>query len=396
MSLIYKSFNFKKISTFSVLAVLLVCLVIFFAIWNSKTRLKVLFIDIPEPVQNSLTAQVSQLSKRKPVFKTFKGDLTSLKKSVKKSDIVFSYNGNAAEEVGNFAKEIPNSILQTVPENFLNGKRNSYPILLDHYGIFYYDKVRQAASIQYATGFSEFESYLKKVKTYAEIPLFVSGGRDSNLLAFVGAVIEGVFGSDSYLTFVDSLKNYKNMEDFLKIELSSGKTVKDAFDIILDFERKGYLHSAWLGAMPEELKNYTLDSRFAIAFTSLLNFRTLGSVLGQGFSMDRMPVLHTNLNHGLIAPAIQIFCTSDKKIAWQTVFAFSGIDVQNNISDTTMLALASAFAASYDKQADDVRFLAASCSAGPLCEPLVAAFELDEKRGKSFCKDLRSYFKNFY
>ena len=383
----------KKLAIFFGLIAVVLCLVFCLVVWNKKTKLSVLFVDIQEPVKSAFTTQLSQISKRKPVFNVFKGDIASLKNASKKADLIFAYNGQAASEISEFAKEIPGYILQTVPENFLNDKKNACPILLDHYGVFYYEKARRDAHIQYATSFTEFQSYLEDVKPYVEIPLFVPGGSDSRLLAFVGAVTEGVFGSDAYANFVNALKNYKGIDDLLKTKISSDKTVKDAFDIILDFERNGYLHSTWLGVMPHELKNYTLDSRFAIAFVSLSDYRMLDAVLGQEFSMDRMQVLDTKVKHGIIAPVIQVFCTSEKKIALDAVAALSEIEVLNDISDATKLALASAFAPSYDKQSDDVRFLAASCYSGPISDPLIAAFELDEKRGKSFCTDLRTYLK---
>lgn len=391
----FRSMNLKtkKIVLLSVCLAVVLCVVTFFAVWNYKTRLSVLFVNMPESVQTALTAQVLDIAKRPPVFKTFKGDSADLNKSAKKMDLVFAYNGQAGYNLKNFAKKLPSALIQTVPDSFFNAGQNAYPILLDHYGIFYYNRVRQGAKLKYPATYTEFEAYLKKIKSVVEIPLFVAGGSDSRLLAFVGAIVEGAFGSDAYFNFINALKSYKTMDELLTVNLSSEKTVKDAFDILLDFERKGYLHTAWLGAKAGELKTYALDARFGIAFASLLDFRALGSMMGQGYSMDRMPVLNTRVKHGMIAPLIQIFCTSDKKVAMETVTSFSMVQVQNKISDTTMLALASAFAPSYDKEADDVRFLAASCAAGPLSDPLVAAFELDENRGKSFCRDLRSYLR---
>ena len=185
------------------------------------------------------------------------------------------------------------------------------------------------------------------------------------------------------------------MENLLQVKISSDKTVKDAFGIIIDFQKKAYLHPAWLGATIEDFKNYALDSRFSVAFASLSDFRTLGSALGQGFSMDRMPILDAKTRHGIIAPVIQGFCLSEKKEAMELLEFFSEIDVETELSNSTMLAPASAFASSCDKEADDVRFLASACPAGPLCDPLTAVFESDYKRGNSFCRDLRFYFKSF-
>ena len=225
--------------------------------------------------------------------------------------------------------------------------------------------------------------------------MFVSGGDDLRLLAFVGTVTESVFGQEAYTEFLNALKNYSTMENLLQVKISSDKTVKDVFGIIIDFQKKAYLHPAWLGATIEDFKNYALDSRFSVAFASLSDFRTLGSALGQGFSMDRMPILDAKTRHGIIAPVIQGFCLSEKKEAMELLAFFSEIDEEAALSNSTMLAPASAFAPSCDKEADDVRFLASACPAGPLCDPFTAVFESDYKRGNSFCRDLRFYFKSF-
>ncbi len=383
----------RKIIFFSVCLAAVLTLVVSLAVWNGRSRITVAFVNIPDKVQESLSSQILERTKRRPVYKTFSSDLFDAGKISKKADIVFSYNGGFAEELSAFAREIPSSVLQAVPENFIQTK-TALPVLLDHHGIFYYNSAMRKASARYASDFSTFEAYLQKTKPFVEFPLYVSGGSDKMLLGFVGAVAEGVYGSGAYAEFLNALKDYSTMENLLAYPISEEKTVKDVFDIVSDFQNKGYLHTAWLVATVSDFKNCTLDSRFSVAFAALSDFRSLGSSLGQGFSMDRMPVKDASVKHGIIAPVIQVFCTSKKKAAAEVVSVFSQIDVQKNLADGTELALASAIAPSFDKEADDVRFLAASCGSGPLSDPLAAAFDLDEKRGKSFCRDLRLYLGN--
>lgn len=386
---IVKTLFFSSISILTVLIILIV-----FIARNRSSGLNVVFVNIPNSVSDGISAQILRKTERPPVFKTLSSDGLDIQKLSKRTDIIFSYNGEFGTEISAFAKEIPSSILQTVPENFLQ-TQNALPILLEHYGIFYYNSAKQKASASYAFDFSEFELYLQKTKNVTEFPLFVSGGDDLRLLAFVGTLTESVFGQEAYTEFLNALKNYSTMENLLQVKISSDKTVKDAFGIIIDFQKKAYLHPAWLGATIEDFKNYALDSRFSVAFASLSDFRTLGSALGQGFSMDRMPILDAKTRHGIIAPVIQGFCLSEKKEAMELLEFFSEIDVETELSNSTMLAPASAFASSCDKEADDVRFLASACPAGPLCDPFTAVFESDYKRGNSFCRDLRFYFKSF-
>lgn len=384
--------KYKKFLFFLLPAALMLAIA-FFAL-NRKSRLTVVFVDIPNFISEPVCKRISQRAKRPPVFRSLSADV-NVQKLSKRADIIFSYNGEFGTEISAFAKEIPSSILQTVPENFLQ-TQNALPILLEHYGIFYYNSAKQKASASYAFDFSEFELYLQKTKSVTEFPLFVSGGNDLRLLAFVGTVTESVFGQEAYTEFLNALKNYSTMENLLQVKISSDKTVKDVFGIIIDFQKKAYLHPAWLGATIEDFKNYALDSRFSVAFASLSDFRSLGSALGQGFSMDRMPILDAKTRHGIIAPVIQGFCLSEKKEAMELLAFFSEIDEDAALSNSTMLAPASAFASSCDKEADDVRFLASACPAGPLCDPLTvtAVFESDYKRGNSFCRDLRFYFKS--
>ena len=383
--------KYKKFLFFLLPAALMLAIA-FFAL-NRKSRLTVVFVDIPNFISEPVCKRISQRAKRPPVFRSLSADV-NVQKLSKRADIIFSYNGEFGTEISAFAKEIPSSILQTVPENFLQ-TQNALPILLEHYGIFYCNNARQKASARYASDFYDFELYLQKTKSVMDFPLFVSGGDDLRLLAFVGAVTESVFGHEAYTELLKALKNYGTMENLLQVKISSDKTVKDVFGIIIDFQKKAYLHPAWLGATIEDFKNYALDSRFSVAFASLSDFRTLGSALGQGFSMDRMPILDAKTRHGIIAPVIQGFCLSEKKEAMELLAFLSEIDEEAALSNSTMLAPASAFAPSCDKEADDVRFLASACPAGPLCDPLTAVFDTDNGLGAAFCRDVRFYFKNF-
>lgn len=377
----------------SLLLTVALIIIISFVVWSRKSKLTVTFVNIPDSIKESISTQIVQRSTRPLVFKTLSSDRLNAQKLSKKADMVFSYNGSFGTEISRFAKEIPVSLFQMVPENFLYTS-TALPILLEHYGIFYHDSIKQKASAAYASNFEEFELYLQKTKSVTEFPLFVSGGDDARLLAFIGALTESIFGQEAYIELLNALKNYTTIEELLPIPLSSDKTVKDVFDIIINFQKKAYLHPAWLGASIEDLQNYALDTRFSIAFAPLSDFRALGSSLGQDFSMDRLPVLDVKLRHGILAPVIQGCCLSEKKEAMELLGAFSTADVQQELSNQTMLAPASAFASSCDKEADDVRFLAVSCSAGALSDPWAGAFDLDNRRGKSFCADIRFYLKN--
>ena len=227
----------KSLFLSSIFVLTVLILVIAFAARNRSSKLNVVFVNIPDFVREGISAQILRKTERPPVFKTLSSDSLDIQKLAKRTDIIFSYNGEFGTEISAFAKEIPSSILQTVPENFLQ-TQNALPILLDHYGIFYYNSAKQKASASYAFDFPEFELYLQKTKSVTEFPLFVSGGNDLRLLAFVGTLTESVFGQEAYTEFLNALKNYSTMENLLQVKISSDKTVKTLSALLLTFRKK--------------------------------------------------------------------------------------------------------------------------------------------------------------
>ena len=68
-------------------------------------------------------------------------------------------------------------------------------------------------------------------------------------------------------------------------------------------------------------------------------------------------------------------------------------DAQADFSNLTNLAPVHYRAQAYDRQADDVRFWAASCAGGAVPDIYLAAFQLRTEDLKKLCDEIRMYVR---
>ena len=75
------------------------------------------------------------------------------------------------------------------------------------------------------------------------------------------------------------------------------------------------------------------------------------------------------------------------------VEAFFTEDAQTELSNLTNLAPVHYRAQAYDRQADDVRYWAASCAGGAMPDIYLAVYQRKSEELKKICEEIREYIK---
>jgi hypothetical protein len=84
---------------------------------------------------------------------------------------------------------------------------------------------------------------------------------------------------------------------------------------------------------------------------------------------------------------------SDNSNAKRYIANFFTEETQTEFSDKTNLAPVHSRAQAYDRQADDVRFWAASCAGGAVPDLYLAAYQRRPEELKKLCGEVRSYVR---
>ena len=89
------------------------------------------------------------------------------------------------------------------------------------------------------------------------------------------------------------------------------------------------------------------------------------------------------------------FCLSVKKakFPWNIELILVTETSQKDLSMLSKLGPVSSRSQAYDRQADDVRFLAASCKDGPLPALGDAVFQTNQEAAHKFAEEIRTYLR---
>ena len=95
----------------------------------------------------------------------------------------------------------------------------------------------------------------------------------------------------------------------------------------------------------------------------------------------------------MIAPAVSAMLLSDNSICKRYIAELFTEDTQTEFSDKSCLAPVHYRAQAYDRQADDVRFWAASCAGGAQPDLYLAVYQRKPEDLKKICDEIRSYVR---
>lgn len=311
----------------------------------------------------------------------------------KKFDVLFTWKGEITDILNDNAEKIPKNYLEQLPKSLRNER--VLPILLDNYELDFKAIVAEKAQTNPTESFSKFLEYLNETKEIVFSPFFMNSMDDRVLFAFVGNIIESEGGSKAYSNFINSLKEADNLSSIMDISFDEKQNVslRSVMDMLKKWPDDGIAHPMWYSANEEDVRYFASSNQVAVFYTSLANHREYDYQFISEYVSVPMPYLTDSVDHGILAPQLCAMLLSNNSNSKRYLKELISEENQEAFSMKTMLGPVQYTAQAFDKQADDVRFWAASCPSGALPDPALAAFQRNPEKMKKFAEEMRSYFK---
>jgi hypothetical protein len=366
---------------------------------NSAKNLDVAFYQMPKNLVDEIQKRVTSLYDGAITF-TDISDVEFNEKDIgKKYELIFTKNGEATARLEKYAEDLPLEWYAGMPTSLRRSAGKVLPFALDHYEMAYYKDGREKAGLDFPMSIPELQDYLKTMKGYVFSPFFCAGGEDEVLLAFVGAMVEGFGGTASYNKAVSLLLKKPSLAQNIDEELSVSKNSSDKFtlrailDMLRGWQNDGLVHPNWYAGKHGDLTAFMEDNQVGVMFTSLSVHRTIPYNSVKKFDADRVPVFSTRIDHGLIAPSYVAMKLTKYPYFDEILKDLVTDTSQKDLSMLSKLGPVSSRSQAYDRQADDVRFLAASCKDGPLPALGDAVFQTNQEAAHKFAEEIRTYLR---
>ncbi len=316
-------------------------------------------------------------------------DLAAIKE---KYDMLFTWKGEVTDSLEASSEDIPAKIVETMPTSLRNKK--CVPILLDHCELAYSKTVVQNTTENLPSSFPTFLNYLSQAKNQVFSPFFCAGADDRILTAFVGSLIEAMGGIKAYKNLITELKNGTEFEELLDKDLGSPNvTLRSVLDMLKSWPKDGLTHPAWFNGQKNDLIYFAEENHIGVFFTFLSDHRNIQYGTISKFESFVVPPASSTIEYGIIAPAISCMLLTDNSNCKRYLGEFFTEDAQMELSNLTKLAPVHSRAQAYDRQADDVRFWAASCPGGALPDLYLAVYQRNPTAFAEFARNIRSSIK---
>ncbi|MBO7583892.1 MAG: hypothetical protein J6T20_08875 [Treponema sp.] len=334
------------------------------------------------PVEEKITLKCDILSEGKVDLATIKG----------KYDMLFTWRGEITDMLEASAEEISSKILETMPSSIRNKK--CVPILLDHCELAYSNAVIDETTGNVPASFSGFLSYLNQAKSHVFSPFFCAGADDRVLAALIGCLVEANGGVTAYNNLIQELKDGTSFDVLLDKKLCSADfTLRSILDMLKSWPAEGITHPSWFNGQQSDLVYFAHDDQVGVFLTFLKDHRNISYETIRKFESFVMPPVSSTTEYGIIAPAISCMLLSKNSNSKRYLAEFFTEDAQTELSNLTMLAPVHSHAQAYDKQADDVRYWAASCPGGALPDLYLAVYQRNPAGLAEFAKNVRNAVK---
>lgn len=367
--------------------------------YNKSKVLEVAMIQLPENVQSALKNQILGDSEAEINFSVLDSMPSDLAKFSKKYDLVFTYDGQLVSALKDFSEKIPRRCYGLQPSSYNREDADALALCVDHYEIAYNIEKINSCGVDYPATLEDLDRFLSDMSGYVFCP-FIFAGRDDNvLLAFLSCLIESKAGSAGYKTFLDeALKNFdgsqQSFDELLNfpIPVKQGEsfTLGSILDEIKLWPQKGYTHPKWYMASGTDIDVFMETGQVAVVFNSLTFHRSMSYENVSKYEACRFPLENSTIAHGVIAPAVVAVKLSNNADINALLVKLADVDAQQAISLKSMLGPSSSRAQPCDRQADDVRFWTAACSAGPLPDMSNAIFQLNDEKEHNFAECVRN------
>lgn len=309
-----------------------------------------------------------------------------------KYDMLFTWRGQITDSLQASAEDIPQRVLETMPTALRNKK--CVPILLDHCELAYYAKTLKDTGLEIPASFKEYQAFLNAAKSKVFSPYFCNGAEDRIMIDFIGALVMAQGGLKAYNKLIDELRINNSLDAVLDVKLDEKEcTLRSILDMLKIWPNEGFTHPSWYNGRGNDLLFFAEDAQLGSFFTLLSEHRRIPYNVIKNYESAMFPVNVSPANYGLIAPALSGMLLSDNSNAKRYIANFFTEETQTEFSDKTNLAPVHSRAQAYDRQADDVRFWAASCAGGAVPDLYLAAYQRRPEELKKLCGEVRSYVR---
>lgn len=375
--------------------------ILYFRKKESDKTVKIAFCGLTPEITENLKKELPELEEVKLSFSELNKNDIDLGTLAEKFDLFFTWEGEITETLGKFSDDIPGKILQTIPTSLrkdLNSKdKKAYPILLNHYEMAFYTPLSKNYNLDYPENWEAFQNYLQEASKHVFTPFFCEGGNDRTLLALVGSIVEARAGAAAYKKLISTLAAAENLEAVIDLplgECADGTiTLRLVLDMLKQWAKDGLVHPLWYVATRNDVLYFMEDKQIAVLFDSLLEHRDVPYSIIKDYESMRVPADYEIADHGVITPAIVCMLLSDNMNNDDLLRPFATEDVQSRLSMLSKLGPTQYRAESYDRQADDVRFWAASCRFGSIPDIALAVYQRSPDSLKAFAQEIRQYLK---
>ena len=309
-----------------------------------------------------------------------------------KYDMLFTWRGQISDSLQASAEDIPQRVLETMPTALRNKK--CVPILLDHCELAYYTKTLKETGLEIPASFKDYQAFLNAAKSKVFSPYFCNGAEDRIMIDFIGALVMAQGGLKAYNKLIDELRINNSLDAVLDVKLDEKEcTLRSILDMLKNWPKEGLTHPSWYNGRGNDLLFFAEDAQLGSFFTLLSEHRKIPYNVIKNYESAMFPVNVSPANYGLIAPALSGMLLSDNSNAKRYIANFFIEETQTEFSDKTNLAPVHSRAQAYDRQADDVRFWAASCAGGAVPDLYLAAYQRRPEELKKLCGEVRSYVR---
>ena len=311
-----------------------------------------------------------------------------------KYDMLFTWKGEITDTLSASAEDIPQRIFESIPSSLRDKKKKCIPIVLDHCELSFYSKVLTDTNTTIPYSFSSYKEYLKVAKGKVFSPFFCNGAEDRILIDLMGAIVLAEGGLKAYNKLIDELRKVESLEALLDVKLDQKDlTIRSILDMLKEWPKEGYTHPSWYNGRGNDLVYFAESNQLGSFFTLLSEHRKIPYNIIKNFESSLFPTEVNANNYGLIAPAVSVMLLSDNSNCKRYIGAFFTEEAQTEFSDKTNLAPVHYRAQAYDRQADDVRFWAASCAGGALPDLYLAVYQRRPDDLAKMCAEIRGYLR---
>ncbi len=357
------------------------------------SAVKVAFYDVDARVQDAVKDQVGRMNLCRVKYFALDGSEELPKKAEKKYSLLIAKNSLALRTRAKSFVPIDEGIFEALPTSIrkaaVDGQRRyAIPLLLDHFELSYYEPLQKQLGLALPQSYSGLLRYLETLKDNIEIPLACAGAEDSELFGFVSALALSLYGAQDYKKALDVLResaalNKNNLPEAVTRVLDEIKAMQD----------KGLIYPKWTKASFRDLRYYMQERKVGALAMHLSARRDFDYNLIKYYDSNFFPQYDSGTERGLLAPQIVAVLLSSKKQPALILGQLVSADTQSDLSNVSLLAPVASRAESVDRQADDVRFWAASSAAGPL-GGIEEESEVSTERLRLLAKKIRIYLES--